>query len=173
MRVAGLPKEVICFGGPSLVTGLLTDCDLLGGVVGLSAVFDADDVVGRIIRARKPSSAGALDGRLCREGCFFNVPGGGPREGLLLPLLSVEGLRVNVDFVVVVLARLGERVEAWCAWRELVDVMFPDARLRDCRGGGTAPVAVFEPDEAVCAVKEAGSLTGLVGDLGLGLWNPV
>jgi hypothetical protein len=32
---------------------------------------------------------------------------------------------------------------------------------------------VFEPDEAVCAVREAGSLTGLVGDLGLGFLNPV
>ena len=100
-----------CFGSPSLVAGRFTDCDLFGGVNGLSAVFDAEDVVGRIIRARKESSAGALDGRLCREGCFFNAPGGGPREGLLLPLFSVEGLRVNVDFVVVVLARLGERVE--------------------------------------------------------------
>ncbi len=44
------------------MTGLLTDCDLFGGVRGaaLSAmVFEAEEVVGRIILARKPSSAGA------------------------------------------------------------------------------------------------------------------
>lgn len=50
--------------------------------------------------------------------------------------------------------------------------MFPDARLNDWRPGG-GEFVVFDPDEAVCAVKEAGSLTGLVGDLGLGFLNPV
>lgn len=49
----------------------------------------------------------------------------------------------------------------------------PEARLRVCLAGGGADVAVFEPEEAVCAVSEAGSLTGRVGDLGLGLTNPV
>ena len=34
-------------------------------------------------------------------------------------------------------------------------------------------MAVLEPDEAVWAVKDAGSLTGRVGDFGLGLWNTV
>lgn len=47
-----------------------------------SAVFEAEDVVGRIMRAKKPSSAGALGGRLCLDGCFFSCEGGGPSEGL-------------------------------------------------------------------------------------------
>lgn len=38
---------------------------------------------------------------------------------------------------------------------------------------GGAAVAVFEPDEAVCAVKDAGSLIGLVGERGFGFTNPV
>jgi hypothetical protein len=50
------------FDGPSLVAGRRTDCALFGGVSGcFSRVFDADDVVGRIIRAKKPSSAGAVE----------------------------------------------------------------------------------------------------------------
>ena len=52
----------------------------------------------------------------------------------------------------------------------------PDARLSDrllLVAGCGAVLAVFEPDEAVCAVRDAGSLTGFVGDLGLGLWKPV
>ena len=49
---------------------------------------------------------------------------------------------------------------------------FPDARLSDCRVGNAADV-VLDPDDAVCAVREAGSFTGRVGDLGLGLTNPV
>jgi hypothetical protein len=58
---AGLARGVTAFGGPSLVTGLFIDCALFGGVNGgFSAVFDAEDVVGRIILAKKPSSAGAL-----------------------------------------------------------------------------------------------------------------
>lgn len=32
---------------------------------------------------------------------------------------------------------------------------------------------VLDPDEAVCAVRDAGSLIGFVGDLGLGFLNPV
>lgn len=128
-----------------------------------SNVLDAEEVVGRIIRARNPSSAGALEGgKLCLDDCFFNVEGGGPREGLLL-CPRVDGLRVKVDVVV---ARLGERDSGW---------EFPDARLRERRitGAGAAAEAVLEPEEAVCAVKEAGSFTGLVGDLGFGLTNPV
>lgn len=31
----------------------------------------------------------------------------------------------------------------------------------------------MDPEDAVCAVREAGSLTGRVGDLGLGLTKPV
>jgi hypothetical protein len=34
-------------------------------------------------------------------------------------------------------------------------------------------VAVFEPEEAVCAVKDAGSLIGLVGERGFGFTKPV
>lgn len=37
--------------------------------------------------------------------------------------------------------------------------------------GGDADV--FEPEEAVCAVREAGSLTGRVGDFGRGFLKPV
>jgi len=98
------------FGGPSLVAGLFTDCALFGGVKGgFSAVFEAEEVVGRIILAKKPSSAGAVCcGRLCRDVCFFNAAGGGPSDGLLDPGFKVDGFRVRVDFAVV-LARLGER----------------------------------------------------------------
>jgi hypothetical protein len=50
----------------------------------------------------------------------------------------------------------------------------PDARLSDClvEVGGAA-VAVLEPEEVVCAVRDAGSLIGLVGDFGLGFTKPV
>jgi hypothetical protein len=42
----------------------------------------------------------------------------------------------------------------------------------DCRPDGTpAGFAPFVPDEAVWAVRDAGSFTGIVGDFGLGLWN--
>ena len=50
----------------------------------------------------------------------------------------------------------------------------PDARLRDCLEdvcGGAA--AVLEPDDAVCAVRDAGSLIGRVGDFGRGFTKPV
>jgi hypothetical protein len=89
----------------------LTDCDIFGGVAGaFSAVFDADEVVGLIIRARNPSSAGAVVcDKLCLDGCFFRSFGGGPREGLFAALLRVEGFRVRPVFEVTV-ARLGERV---------------------------------------------------------------
>jgi len=52
--------------------------------------------------------------------------------------------------------------------------MLPDARLSDCLvdvGGGA--VAVLEPEEAVCAIRDAGSLIGRVGDFGLGFTKPV
>ena len=49
----------------------------------------------------------------------------------------------------------------------------PEARLSDCLPVGAGAPAVFDPEEAVWAVKDAGSFTGLVGDLGLGLTNPV
>ncbi len=77
---------------------------------GFSAVFDADDVVGLIIRARKPSSAGcAFCGRFVLDGCFFSEFGGGPSDGLLLALLRVEGFLGSPDLDVVVV-RLGDRV---------------------------------------------------------------
>lgn len=161
------------FEGPSLVTGRRTDGARFGGVSGcFSRVFDADDVVGRIMRARNPSSAGVPPGKLCLDDCFFRVEGGGPRDGLLLVLLIIEGLRFNVEAVVV--ARLGDRAIALCACNEFACWTLPDARLSDCllADSGAAP-AVLDPDEAVCAVKDAGSFTGLVGDLGFGLTNPV
>jgi hypothetical protein len=85
----------------------------------------------------------------------------------------VDGFRVNVDFVVVALARLGERASAWWACNEFEAWALPDARLRDCLEVGGAAAAVFEPDEVVWAVKDAGSLIGRVGDRGLGLTKPV
>ena len=102
-------------GGPSLVTGLFTDGALFGGVVTFSAVLEAEEVVGRIIRAKNPSSAGVLCGRLCLEGCFFNCDGGGPSDGLLCVLFRVDGFRFKVDFgTVAVLARLGDRDSVGC-----------------------------------------------------------
>jgi hypothetical protein len=146
------------------VLGRLTDCDLFGGVAGaFSAVLDAEEVVGRIMRARNPSSAGAVDDNVVLDGCFFKLLGGGPSDGRLVALLRVDGFLVGPVFEEVV-ARLGDLV--------LPDWIFPDALLRDCLLGGGA-LAVFDPEEAVCAVRDAGSLTGFVGDFGLGLWNPV
>jgi len=89
-------------------------------------------------------------------------------------LFKVDALRVSVDvlLVEVVLVRLGERTTPLWACRLLVEGDFPVARLSERRGGG-AEVAVFDPDDAVCAIKEAGSLTGRVGDLGFGFTNPV
>ena len=105
--------------GPSRVAGRFTGCVFLGGVSGcFSRVFDAEDVVGLIILARNPSSAGAVGGRLCLDDCPFTAAGGGPSDGLLLPLFRVEGLRFKVE--VAVLARLGDRDSAWCACREFV-----------------------------------------------------
>lgn len=93
-RDAGLPTANVGFeGSPSFGTDRFTDCDLFGGVSDLSAVFDADAVVGRIMRARNPSSADAPGGRLCREGCFFRgLGGGGPSAGRWLPFFKVDGL---------------------------------------------------------------------------------
>jgi hypothetical protein len=99
------------------------------------------------------------------------VEGGGPRDGLLLPLFRVEGLRFNVEAVE--LARLGDRDTVWSVGTECVVWRLPDARLSDCLLAGAGPVAVLDPEEAVCAVRDAGSLTGLVGDLGFGLTKPV
>lgn len=41
---------------------------------------------------------------------------------------------------------------------------------RDCRAGGADPL-IFDRDDAVGAVIDAGSFAGLVGDLGRGLLN--
>lgn len=74
-----------------------------------SAVLEDDEAVGRIIRARNPSSAGALKcDKLCLEGGLL-LAGGGPSDGLLLPLFTVEGFLTKFDDVVVALVRLGER----------------------------------------------------------------
>ena len=71
--------------------------------------MDDDEVVGRIIRARNPSSAGALEcGKLCLEEGRL-LAGGGPSDGLLLPFFKVEGFLTTVDDVVVAPVRLGER----------------------------------------------------------------
>ena len=49
----------------------------------------------------------------------------------------------------------------------------PDARLSVCRTCCGGEAFVFDPEEAVCAVRETGSLTGRVGDFGRGFLNPV
>jgi len=136
-----------------------------------AAVLDADDVVGRIIRFKKESSAGADFDKLCRDGCFFKAAGGGPREGLLVVLFRVDGFRGCLA-AAVPLTRLGERGNPWLDCRLLTGCALPEARLSDCREGGD-PEAVLEPEDAVCAINEAGSLTGLVGDLGFGFTKPV
>lgn len=61
-----------------------------GGVIIFSVVFEAEDVVGRIILARKLSSAGtACLGRLWRDGCFFSAEvEGRPRAGRSLSSLD-------------------------------------------------------------------------------------
>jgi hypothetical protein len=124
-----------------------------------SVVFEAEDVVGRIIRARKLSSAGAVClGRLCRDGCFFNVEVEGlPRAGRSMS--SLDDLWWGSCFC--------DRL-AWLRARDTVLA----AGARDWRFGAAA-VATFERDEAVGAVIDAGSFAGLVGDFGLGLWKPV
>lgn len=132
-----------------MATGFFTGWATLGsGTSGFSAVFAADEVVGRIILARKESGAAApAAGRLVRDGCFFSFEGGGPSDGLLL-------------------ARLGDR--DWA-----VPGNVPDALLSDCLAAGGGGVDSFEPEEAVCAVSDAGSLIGRVGDLGFGFTKPV
>lgn len=141
--------------------GLRGRCCFLGGVFTstFSWVLLAELAVGRIIRARKPSSAAfgapvlvrlfdfsdALDGP-GREGRevflpgFKDAPGGAPREpAIVRSLFSVDGFRPRL---LLMLARLGD--------------------LEGC-----AP-ATLAAEAAVGAVAEAGRRTGRVGDLGLG-----
>ena len=84
-------------------------------------------------------------------------------------------MRVNDFRAVVALTRLGDRdregfiSNGFAAWE------FSDARLRDRltdKAGGPV-AAVFEPEEAVCAVRDAGSLRGRVGERGFGFTKPV
>lgn len=52
--------------------------------------------------------------------------------------------------------------------------MLPEARESDCLVRGVAlPFPSFCADDVVCVVSEEGSLTGRVGDFGLGLTKPV
>lgn len=101
------------------------------------------------MRARKPSSAGADDlGRLWRDACFFSAAGGGPSDGLLF-----VGFRRASDF---------------CPPTRLGDLVDPALVRR-----ASLPSASLESEEEVGAVREEGSLAGLVGDLGRGLTKPV
>ncbi|KFY21031.1 hypothetical protein V493_07585, partial [Pseudogymnoascus sp. VKM F-4281 (FW-2241)] len=86
----GLPLPSPLALNAFLVPGLSTPTTFgFGGVAALSCVFPADAVVGRIILAKNPSSAGAdAFGKLCLDACFFSAAdGGGPSDGLLLLLL--------------------------------------------------------------------------------------
>jgi len=116
------------------------------------------------MRAKKLSSTcfSFLMGGYSLADCF----GGGPKLGrgrlmvelCLLRLLPPATAVATVD----TLPLLGERPSDSAVWK------LPLFLESDCREGLT-----LEPDEAVCVVKPAGSLTGRVGDLGLGLTNPV
>lgn len=102
------------------------------------------------MRARNPSSAGAEGlGKLCLDACFFSAAdGGGPSDGLLL-----VGFLKGSDFPA--LTRLGDLVDPALVRR------------------GSLASASLESEEEVGAVREEGSLAGLVGDLGRGLMKPV
>jgi hypothetical protein len=129
----------------------------LGGVKGtFSVVLEDEACVGLIIRARKLSST--WDSRLgAASGSAFL--GGTPRLGRLR--VVVEDCFVGLLDVPepVTLVRLGARFVVAGACSEDLDC--PRAAFP------------FDTEEAVGAVKDAGKLTGLVGDLGFSLTNPV
>jgi len=144
--------------GLFVVLGCTWRCpERLGGVGGaFSFVLEDDDWVGRIIRARKPSSTcfslwaeATLD-----EGCF----GGGPtvgrdpwiEEGCFLIVRPPPG-----PFTLTLLA----------GRPEVVPELRPPDRLPDA-------AAPFDTDDAVGAIRDDGKLTGFVGDFGFGLTNP-
>lgn len=120
---------------------------LLGGVTGTFSFFlDALAAVGRIILARKPSSTLAS---------FFTTGwslagnfGGGPMLGRCLPAAEDDLSRALVRFV--------ERAEF--SWED----------------GGAVPegILLLDPEAVVWVVRLGGSLTGRVGDFGLGLTKP-
>lgn len=129
--------------------------------------------MGLIIRDKNPSSAKGADagGKPPVEVFFCAVVDGGASDGLEVPFFDVEALRETGGcdaFGAFGLAVLPARLCARGAGSLLIA---PDARLWVCRAGGME-VAPFEPEEAVGASSEAGSCTGLVGDLALGLLVP-
>lgn len=123
-----------------------TAAGLLGGVTGTFSFFlEALAWVGRIILARKPSStlASFFTTGWSLAGCF----GGGPMLGRCLPAAE--------DDLPSALVRLAERAEF--SWE----------------GGGALPeVLLLDPEAVVWVVRLAGSLSGRVGDFGLGLTKP-
>ena len=119
------------------------------------------------MRARKPSSTSLSF--LTGEGSLAGCLGGGPRLGRgrpraefrpLIPFVAVNLLFCGVP-AAATLVLLGERPTPSAGRAVLL------TRARDWRGELT-----LEPDEAVCVVRLAGSLTGRVGDLDLGLAAP-
>jgi hypothetical protein len=72
-----------------------------------------------------------------------------------------EDFRLSVEADVEVLARLEERTRDCAAWWLPAE---PEERRAEL---------ILEPDAAVCAMRLGGSLTGFVGDLGLGLTKPM
>lgn len=121
--------------------------------------------MGRIMRARKPSSTSFsfLVGGWSLAACL----GGGPRLGRDRLMVEFCLLRVLVPAVLVVatvdvLVLLGARPWFSVAVRRL-------PLVREVVRAGFS----LETDAAVCVVKLGGSLTGRVGDLTLGLTNPV
>lgn len=140
---------------PCLVAGRLGTDTFRGGLTGaLPAVFDLELCVGLIMRARNPSSTA---GTVLVPGFSCTVLlGGGPMLGR--GRLLLDDVRRSVDEVEP-LALLDERAEDRTFW-------------------GPVPVGdfsplVLEPEAAVCAVSDDGSLMGLVGDFGFGFTKPM
>lgn len=139
-------------------TGLLVGTDfaladflgaapLLGGVTGTFSFFlEALAWVGRIILARKPSST--LASFFTTGWSLAGSLGGGPMLGRCLPAAEDDRPRA--------LDRLVERAEF--SWED----------------GGALPEGTLdlEPEAVVWVVRLGGSLTGRVGDFGLGLTKP-
>ena len=140
---------------PCLVAGRFGTDTFRGGLTGaLAAVFDLELCVGLIMRARNPSSTA---GTFLAAGFSWAVLlGGGPMLGR--GRLLLEDVRRRVDEVEP-LALLDERAEDRTLWGPVLV-------------GDLSPL-VLEPEAAVCAVSDGGSLTGLVGDFGFGFTKPM
>jgi hypothetical protein len=143
------------------VTGL--EASLAFSGVSFSCVFDAELVVGLIILARNPSSAGATFLlKLLLEGCFFTA-GGGPIDDL--PRAVIDGCLRTGASVFAAAVLLGDR--------DLVAAGWEGPAVWRTGAAGAELLLSLERDEVVGAVIDGGSFTGFVGDFGRGLTKPV